>query len=102
MAAAVHHGLTLPQGAVAGIKGGWLTVVHTYPSEMAQNFWTAIWAFLVCFIATILISLVTRPRKERSWLDWSTRLLKSHRKGNWPGTCGRRRWASWSWRWQWL
>ncbi len=64
MSAAVHHGLSLPQGAVPGIKGGWIMVVHTYPSEMAQNFWTAIWAFLVCFIATILISLFTRPRKE--------------------------------------
>ena len=41
--AAIHHGLTLPAGAHAGIKGGWLGhVVHTYPSEMAQNFWTAI------------------------------------------------------------
>src|SRR2546426_3613431 len=39
-AAAVHHSLTLPAGAVAGIKGGWMAVLHTYPSEMAQNFWT--------------------------------------------------------------
>src|SRR5437660_1429358 len=40
-AAAVHHSLTLPAGAVPGIKGGWMAVLHTYPSEMAQNFWTA-------------------------------------------------------------
>jgi solute:Na+ symporter, SSS family len=64
-AAAVHHGLTLPAGATAGIKGGWLgPTLHRYPSEMAQNFWTAIWAWSVCFILTILISLVTRPRPE--------------------------------------
>src|SRR5438034_8094530 len=44
-AAALHHGLTLPAGAVAGIKGGWIAVLHNYPSEMAQNFWTAIWAW---------------------------------------------------------
>ena len=63
--AAVHHGLTLPAGATVGIKGGWITVVHTYPSEMAQNFWTAIWAFCVCLVATIVISLATRPRDEQ-------------------------------------
>jgi solute:Na+ symporter, SSS family len=63
-AAAVHHGLTLPEGSVAGIKGGWITLVHTYPSDMAQNFWTAIWAWVVCFVVTIAISLLTRPRPE--------------------------------------
>ena len=46
-AAALHHGLTLPSGATAGMKGGWLAalnggkVVHTYPVDMAQNFWAA-------------------------------------------------------------
>ncbi|HWR37372.1 MAG TPA: sodium:solute symporter family protein [Clostridia bacterium] len=64
-AAALHHGLTLPAGATAGIKGGWLGMVHTYPSEMAQNFWTAIWAWCICFAVTILISAVTRPREEK-------------------------------------
>jgi solute:Na+ symporter, SSS family len=64
-AAALHHGLTLPAGAVAGIKGGWITTVHTYPSDMAQNFWTAIWAFTACFLITILVSLLTRPRDEK-------------------------------------
>jgi len=69
-AAAIHHGLTLPAGASAGIKGGWIASflhkdpVHLYPSEMAQNFWTAIWAWSACFVITILISLATRPRKE--------------------------------------
>jgi SSS family solute:Na+ symporter len=62
--AAIHHGLTLPAGSVAGIKGGWLGLVHQYPSEMAQNFWTAIWAWTTCFVVTALISLVTRPRPE--------------------------------------
>ncbi len=65
-AAALHHGLTLPAGAGAGIKGGWLgTVLHEYPSEMAQNFWTAIFAWSTCFIVTILISLLTQPRDEK-------------------------------------
>ncbi|HET8654501.1 MAG TPA: sodium:solute symporter family protein [Longimicrobiaceae bacterium] len=65
VAAAIHHGLTLPAGSTVGIKGGWLgAVVNTYPSEMAQNFWTAIWAWTACFVITILISLATRPRAE--------------------------------------
>lgn len=64
-AAAIHQGLTLPTGAAPGIKGGWLATVHVYPSEMAQNFWTAIWAWSVCFLVTILVSLITRPRKEK-------------------------------------
>ena len=64
-AAALHHGLTLPAGAVAGVKGGWLGTLSTYPSEMAQNFWTAIDAWTICFLVTIAVSLVTRPREER-------------------------------------
>jgi SSS family solute:Na+ symporter len=63
-AAALHHGLTLPVGAVAGVKGGWLAVLSTYPSEMAQNFWTAIDAFTVCLLMTIAVSLLTKPRAD--------------------------------------
>src|ERR1700676_2548262 len=43
--ALLHHGLTLPADAAPGIHGAWITLVHTYPSDMAQNFWTAIFAF---------------------------------------------------------
>jgi len=66
LAAAVHHGLTLPTGAPVGIKGGWLMAppMHTYSSEMAQNFWTAIWAFCVCFAVTVLVSLATARAKS--------------------------------------
>jgi SSS family solute:Na+ symporter len=64
LAAAVHHGLTLPKGAVVGIKGGWFGHLHTYPSEMAQNFWTAIFAWTTCFVVTIVISLLTKPREQ--------------------------------------
>jgi solute:Na+ symporter, SSS family len=64
-AAAVHHGLTLPAGSMPGVKGGFLgTVVHQYPSEMAQNFWTAIFAWTTCFVVTIVISLLTKPRPD--------------------------------------
>jgi SSS family solute:Na+ symporter len=65
LAAAVHHGSSLPIGAVPGVKGGWIAVLNSYPSEMAQNFWTAIYAFSACMLATVVISAVTRPRAER-------------------------------------
>jgi SSS family solute:Na+ symporter len=62
-AATVHHGLSLPTGASIGIKGGWIHPLSLYPSEMAQNFWTSIYAFFTCFIVSIAVSLLTRPRK---------------------------------------
>ena len=74
LAAAVHHGLTLPRGGMLGVKGGFLgSVLHTYPSEMAQNFWTAIFAWTTCFIVTIAVSLVThaRPDQELKGLVYS-------------------------------
>ncbi|OLD43151.1 MAG: Na+/galactose cotransporter [Gemmatimonadetes bacterium 13_1_40CM_2_70_7] len=64
LAAAVHHGLSLPAGASVGVKGGYLGVLATFPSELAQTFWTAIVAWVTCFLVTILVSLVTRPRPE--------------------------------------
>ena len=64
LAAALHHGLTLASGAAAGVKGGWLAVRHVYASEMAQNFWTAIDAFTACFVVTVIVSLVTTPRRD--------------------------------------
>ena len=65
IAAAVHQGLTLPQGGVPGVKGGWLAIMHVYPSEMAQNFWTAIYAWTTCFLITIIVSLLTRAHEEK-------------------------------------
>jgi SSS family solute:Na+ symporter len=64
LAAAIHHGITLPQGASPGVKGAWLGYnVHTYHSEMALNFYGAIWAWTTCFVVTIIISLLT-PRNK--------------------------------------
>ena len=31
---------------------------------MAQNFWTAIWAFSTNFVVTVIVSLMTKPRPE--------------------------------------
>jgi solute:Na+ symporter, SSS family len=58
-AAALVHGLTVAEG-----KGGWIQTAHTFPSTMAQNFWIAIFAWSTCFVTTILVSTVTRPRPE--------------------------------------
>ena len=59
-AAAAVHGLTVAEG-----KGGWLgTVVKSFPSAMAQNFWIAIVAFLACLVVTATVSLVTKPKTE--------------------------------------
>src|SRR5467141_3885841 len=62
LAAAVHHGMSLPAGAHVGVKGGYLGVLTTYPSELAQTFWTAIAAWVTCFVVTIVVSSFTQPR----------------------------------------
>ena len=74
VAAALHHGLTVPAGAESLVKGGWLGAAawHVYPSEMAQNFWTAIWSWSTCFVVTVLVSLATaRPSADLSGLVYS-------------------------------
>ena len=63
-AAAVHHGFTLASGSVPGVKGGYFGLLHTYPSELAQTFWTAIASFTTCLVVTVLVSVVTRPRPD--------------------------------------
>ena len=65
LVAALHHGMTQPYEANTLVKGGWLgKILHVYPSEMAQNFWTAIFAWMTCFVVTIVISLLTRQKKS--------------------------------------
>ena len=63
-AAMIHHGLTLPIEAHPGVHGGWLHVIHTYPSDMAQNFYGAIWAFSVNFVITVIVSRFSAPKPE--------------------------------------
>jgi SSS family solute:Na+ symporter len=83
--AAIHHGLTLPLNDAPGLKGGWLGVTQTYPSEMAQNFWIAIWAWSACFIVTIVVSLMTKPKakEELAGLVYSLTPKITHAKGPW-------------------
>jgi SSS family solute:Na+ symporter len=81
-AAIIHHGLTLPADASVGIHGGWITVLHTYPSEMAQNFWTAIWAFSVNLVVTTAVSLVTKARDERELVGLVYSLTEKPKEGH--------------------
>ena len=61
LAAAVTHGITLAEG-----KGGWLlaTPVHVFRSAMGQAFNIAIAAWTTCFVVTIVVSLLTRPKPD--------------------------------------
>jgi SSS family solute:Na+ symporter len=59
----VGGGLTLGL-TVAEAKGGWIAPLHEFPSSMAQNFWIAIISWSACFLVTIFVTLVTKPRPE--------------------------------------
>jgi SSS family solute:Na+ symporter len=58
LASALHTALTGP-------TGHWLVAqpIHTYGSDMAQNFWMAIYSWTTCFVVTVVVSLAT-PRKK--------------------------------------
>jgi SSS family solute:Na+ symporter len=62
LAAAFHYEVTTVAGSHSLLAklGNW----HVYPSDMAQNFWGAIWAWTTCFVLTAAISLVTQPRRD--------------------------------------
>lgn len=72
LVALIHHGLTIPAGASTLFKGGWLSSmfgcqpVFTYPVEMAQNFWTAIFACSASVIILVIITLLTKNKKTDS------------------------------------
>jgi len=62
-ASALFHAMTLAGDNLPGVKGGYLAVVRTFPSDMAQNFWLASFAFITCFVLTLVISLATKRTK---------------------------------------
>jgi solute:Na+ symporter, SSS family len=64
VAAAIHHGISLAAGSVPGVKGGYFGAHIVYRSELGQTFWTAIAAWVTCFIVTIIVSTMTKPRPE--------------------------------------
>jgi len=71
---AVFHALTTTTGnvdaakqVISGMKGGYLAVLEKFPSDMAQNFWLAAFAFTACLVLTFAISLT--PRRTKSDAD---------------------------------
>jgi SSS family solute:Na+ symporter len=54
--AGLTEALTMAEG-----KGGWIAVVHTFPSQMAQNFWISIVSWTICLLITIGVSFFTKP-----------------------------------------
>jgi SSS family solute:Na+ symporter len=62
--ALIHHGISVPEGANTLVKGGWIANLITYRVEMAQNFWTAIYACTASTLVTILLSLATKQLKS--------------------------------------
>ncbi len=62
LAATMHYEVTAVTGGGSLIPK--LALVHDYASDMAQNFWGAIWAWTVCFGVTLVVSLVTAPKPE--------------------------------------
>jgi SSS family solute:Na+ symporter len=64
LTSALFHGCTIATGNAPGIKGAWIVRVQEFPSEMAQNFWLASFAFLSCLVLTVVISLLTSRTKS--------------------------------------
>lgn len=58
-AAALTYNMTTAEG-----KGGAICDLHAFSSTMAQSFMIAIVAFTTCFVLTVLISLVTKPKDK--------------------------------------
>ena len=80
IAAALTHGLTIVEG-----KGGWITPLYEIRSGMGQAFIVASVSCIVNFIATIFISLITKPRPEAELkgLVWSLTERTAAYQGKW-------------------
>ncbi len=82
-AAALHYEVTGVAGSASLLPK--LALIHAYPSDMAQNFWGAIWAWSACFALTWAISLVTAPRapKELEGLVYGLTTMPSNAHEVW-------------------
>ena len=79
-AAAATHGLTIAEG-----KGGWIEPLFVIKSGMGQAFIVASVSCVVNFAATILVSLITKPKKEAELkgLVWSLTERTGSFSGKW-------------------
>lgn len=80
LAAAITHGLTIAEG-----KGGWITPLYEIKSGMGQAFIVASVSWVVNFVTTILVSLVTKPKPEEELKGLVYSLTKKEpiSKGKW-------------------
>ena len=62
LAATLHYEVTVVSAGGSLLPK--VAVLHSYASDMAQNFWGAIWAWTVCFVVTIAISVATAPKPD--------------------------------------
>jgi SSS family solute:Na+ symporter len=55
-------------GMYLAVKFGWMSAgfltLSSVHSDMAANFWRAWWAWLICLVATVAISVFTKPRPQ--------------------------------------
>ena len=73
-----------------GLKGGYLWSLSghavpsglQFPSTMAQNFWLASFAFIACFVLTLVISLATKRTKSDAELKGLVYSLTPRLKDN--------------------
>jgi solute:Na+ symporter, SSS family len=80
LAAAITHGLTIAEG-----KGGWLAPVFPIKSGMGQAFIVAGISWIVNFVTTIIVSVVTRPKpdEELKGLVYSLTEKPKYATGKW-------------------
>ncbi len=76
-AAALTYSLTMAEG-----KGGSIANLHTFYSGTSQAFNIAWISFVVCFVVTALISLVTRPKPENELVGLVYSLTPRQRDNN--------------------
>jgi SSS family solute:Na+ symporter len=69
---------------IAEGKGGLITILYTFQSTMAQNYWIAIISWSVCAVVTIAISLVTQPKTDAELHNLVYGVTEMPPKGNAP------------------
>jgi SSS family solute:Na+ symporter len=79
-AAALTHGLTIAEG-----KGGWIAPLFEIKSGMGQAFIVAAVSWVVNFVTTIVVSLMTKPKQDHELvgLVYSLTKKQSYTGGKW-------------------
>ena len=92
-----------PSACHAGVKGGYFAILHTYPSELAQTFWTAITRGSPASLSPSSSAWRRVHALPRSFTAWCTRSPRGRAtarcpsgrvRGYSPWWCSRSRWRS--------